>query len=298
MFRKYLEHINGLKHNWTLKILAWAFDASMLSALERCSWSCSDLKSSPIHPVHPEIALSVLSFSTRNQSVYSCFKQSSQLVPSQSTRPFSQLVPPSQVQWESVAVLPPSLMVFFHPFPSLIQIVQNIYIPIVVPASILEHRGLRKSISSVIQSTGPENSDKSRSWKRKAQGLSAHLFLSAVVAAAPRKRSNRKFMFSSKDLKRERDGGLMQSGWMMILSFYCWPNLPFPGHPPFWSSSMGASGGDTAQSHPIQKLPEIALLPPALRLFFPFLEITKRNAMRLAVEYISSILRHLTFCYL
>ena len=128
-------------------------------------------------------------------------------------------------------MLPPSLMVFFHPFPSLIQIVQNIYI--VGPASILEHRGLRKSISSVIQSTGPENSDK----KRKAQGLSANLFFSAVVAAAPMKRSNRKFMFSSKDQKRERDGGrcggLMQNGWMMTLSFYCWPNLPLPGHPPF-----------------------------------------------------------------
>ena len=267
MFRKYLEHINGLKHNWTLKILAWAFDAFMLSALERCSWSCSDLKSSPIHPVHPEISLSVLSFSTRNQSVYSCFKQSSQLVPSQSTRPFSQLVPPSQVQWESIAVLPPSLMVFFHPFLSLIQNIYNIdYIPIVRPASILDHRGLRKSISSVILSTGPENSDK----KRKAQGLSANLFFSAVVAAAPRKRSNRKFMFSSKDRKRERDGVLMQSGWMMILSFYCWPNLPLPGHPPFWSSSMGASGGDTAQSNPIQKLPEIALLPPPLRFFSHF----------------------------
>ena len=38
---------NSSKTNWTLKILAWAFDASMLSALERCSSSCSDLKSSP-----------------------------------------------------------------------------------------------------------------------------------------------------------------------------------------------------------------------------------------------------------
>ena len=54
----------------------------------RCSWSCSSLKEKTHLPKpNPEIALSFRNCSMRIQSVCSCSKQSSQLVPSKSTCP-------------------------------------------------------------------------------------------------------------------------------------------------------------------------------------------------------------------
>ena len=109
---------------------------------------------------------------------------------------------------------------------------------------------------------------------------SAYLFFSAV-AAPPRKRTRRKSIFKA---KRDWGDGLMPSGAGFPVQ---WLMLDLSGHPPFGSSSMGVTASDTALSHCIQQLPEMVLG------YRPCLEILC-FVIRLAVEYISSILRHLT----